>query len=281
MNLAFNEISIRPFAGSSHVLKTHFINLGKTLKKLKNDYHVAHLIFPSNLAEIKVLPRVTIHQWLNELSGLEKQQIMALISRKPFSHDVLDGNEEEMDSYVFGNEELGIDEDICIGLGVADICQTASISLNTNDFWRNDKISFSIIDYATEEKTPVTAPNCCLEALTDEFKTWIEDNVEVVLITTDVEPSVKPISLRDDHGKDILEAFAKRLRNSEYVISVINSLPFNPTTSRFIRNCFLNGTIEIVLHWEDKGIGMLVQTTGRTYNETVAIAKMLKEKYDR
>ena len=42
-----------------------------------------------------------------------------------------------------------------------------------------------------------------------------------------------------------------------------------------------DGKIEIVLHWEDKGIGMIIQTTGRNYNETVAIAEILKEKFDR
>jgi hypothetical protein len=281
MNVAFNEISIRPFAESSHELKAHFINLGKTLKTLKNDYGVGHLIFPSNLSEIEVLPNVNIHQWLSELSGLQKQQIVTLISKKPFSNEVLESFDEEIDSYIFDNEDLGIKEDICIGLGLADICQTASVSLNTDDFWQNDEIPFNILDYNTEERTPVTVPNCCLEGLTAEFKKWIEDNVDVALVTTDAEPTTKSISLREDHGKDILTALAKRIRTSGHVISIVNSLPFNPTTSRFIRKCYSDGKVEIVLHWEDKGIGMIVQTTGRTYNETVAIAEILKEKYDR
>ena len=281
MNIAFNEISIRPFAESSHTLKAHFINLGKTFKTLKTEYNVSHLIFPSNLAEFEVQPKMSIHKWLEGLNGLKKQQIITLISRKPFSHDVLVGHEEEIDSYVFSNEELGIEEDICIGLGVADICQTASISLGTHVFWKSDKILFNILDYSTEERTPVSVPNCCLEELSENFKTWLEDNSEVVLVTTDIEPSDKPIHLRDDHGKDILDIFAKKLRNSNYVVSIINSLQFNPTTSRFIRKCFSDGKIEFVLHWEDKGIGLIAQTTGRTYNETVAIAELLKDKYDR
>lgn len=281
MNIAFNEISILPYAESAHGLRQHFLNLAKVYKKLKEDYNVGHLVFPSNLAELKVLPDTLIHQWLSVLSGKEKEQIINLIRRKPFSNDVIEGHNDEIDSYVFSNEDMGIEESICIGLGVTHICQTASISLNTHEFWKNDIIPFSILDYNTDERTPVISRNCCLEELTDGFKTWIENNINVVLDITDVEPISKPISLRDDHGKDILDAFAKRLRNSEYVVSVINSLPFNPNTSRFIRKYYSDGKIEIVLHWEDEGFGMIVQTTGRNYNETAAIAKILNENFDR
>lgn len=281
MNVAFNEISLRPFAKSSHELKSHFICLNKTFKTLKEDYGITHLVFPSNLAQIKVLPDTTIHQWLNELTGIDKHLIMTLISRKPFSNEVLEGHDEEIDSYVFSSEDLGIEEDICIGLGIAAICQSATISLDTHTFWSRDKLPFNILDYNTNERTHVIVPNCSLDELTIDFKTWIGQNTEVCLEPTDVEPAMKPISLRDDHGKDTLEAFAKRIRNSEYVKSIINSLPFNPTCSRFIRKCYSDGRIEIVLYWEDKGIGMVIQTTGRNYNETEKIAEILKEKYDR
>lgn len=280
MNVAFNEISISPLTNSSHELKRHFLGLAKTVKKLKNNYGISHIVFPSNLAEIEVLPNKLIHEWLSELHGLEKQQIVSLISRKPFSNEVIEEHDEEIDSYVFSNDELQIEEKICIGLGITNICQTASASLNTHDFWKSDEIPFNKLDYSTEERSPLVAPNCCQEELSDSFVSWIENHVEVEIVATDIAPNDKPISLRDDHGKDILDVFAKRLRNSALVVSIINSLPFNPNTSRFIRKCYSDGRIEIVLHWEDKGIGLVVQSTGRNYNETVAIAQILKEKYD-
>ncbi|HAF29037.1 MAG TPA: hypothetical protein DCG75_08310 [Bacteroidales bacterium] len=281
MNISFNEISILPFAESAHELKQHFLNLAKVYKKLKEDYNIEHIVFPSNLAELKVLPDTLIHKWLTELRGMEKDQILNLIHRRPFSNDVIGGYNEEIDSFVFSNEDMGIEENICIGLGVTYICQTASISLNTHEFWEKDKIQFSILDYNNDERTPAIAPNCCIAELTNDFKTWIEKNAEVVLITTDMEPSTKHIHFRDDHETSILMAFAKRIVNSKYLVSIINSLPFNSATSRFIRKCYSDGKIEIVLHWEDKGIGMVIQTTGRNYNETLAIAEILKEKYDR
>ena len=42
-----------------------------------------------------------------------------------------------------------------------------------------------------------------------------------------------------------------------------------------------DGKIELVLYWEDKGIGIIIQTTGRNYRETEEIARLLKKEFDR
>ena len=87
--------------------------------------------------------------------------------------------------------------------------------------------------------------------------------------------------MRDDHGKDVLEAFAKRICKSPYVIKVINSLPFNPKERNFINKVYDDGRIEIVLTDTDKGLGMVLQSTGSNHRETLAIAKMLADEYGR
>ncbi|MFB2898400.1 hypothetical protein ACE1CI_36250 [Aerosakkonemataceae cyanobacterium BLCC-F50] len=49
----------------------------------------------------------------------------------------------------------------------------------------------------------------------------------------DSDPEKKSISIRDDHGKDILQSFAKKICRSPYVKKVVNSLPFNPKHKKF------------------------------------------------
>ena len=93
--------------------------------------------------------------------------------------------------------------------------------------------------------------------------------------------SEKKIHFREDHGIDVLKRFADRIVHSDYVVEIVNSLPFNSHISRFIKNVYKNGQIEIVLYWEDAGYGMLLQTTGRNYRETEAIAEILKTEFDR
>jgi len=95
----------------------------------------------------------------------------------------------------------------------------------------------------------------------------------------DTAPERKQINLRDDHGKDVLEKFAKKVCRSPYVKGVINSLPFNSRLTEPIRRTYQNGIVEFVMTWEDKGFGICIQTTGRNLAETNGIALHLKKQF--
>ncbi len=96
---------------------------------------------------------------------------------------------------------------------------------------------------------------------------------------SDLQIEDKKISLRDDHGIDVLMDFSKRLIRCPYVVGVINSLPFNSRERKFIKKIREEGLIEIVLPWTDKGYGVVVKTTGRTMKETEMIGRIITEKY--
>ena len=113
-----------------------------------------------------------------------------------------------------------------------------------------------------------------------EIRAFIEKISKVVLIDSPLQPSEKQIRLRDDHGTDVLRAFAKRIINSPHVNGIVNSLPWNNKTTNFTRRVYPNGLIEVVLHWTDEGLGMVIQTTGRNLRETEEIAGLLKREYD-
>ena len=79
----------------------------------------------------------------------------------------------------------------------------------------------------------------------------------------------------------MLKDFWNKLKNCEYVESCINSLPFNSFDKELIRDVKPNGQIELVLYWTDKGLGMVIQTTGRNYRETKKISDIIAEKYSK
>lgn len=106
-----------------------------------------------------------------------------------------------------------------------------------------------------------------------------ETTILSLIPTDDTDPAKKVINLRDDHGKDVLQAFAKKLCRSEYVKKVVNSLPFNPNQRTSIRNTTKDGLVEFVLTWTDAGYGLCVQTTGRNQAETNSIALHLEQKF--
>ncbi|OAB60901.1 CRISPR-associated protein, partial [Leptolyngbya valderiana BDU 20041] len=60
-------------------------------------------------------------------------------------------------------------------------------------------------------------------------------------------PEQKTIKLRDDHGKDKLQDFSKKLCRSPYVKQIVNSLPFNPKQVDPIRRTTEEGLVEFVL----------------------------------
>jgi len=95
----------------------------------------------------------------------------------------------------------------------------------------------------------------------------------------DTQPENKIINLRDDHGQDILQEFAQRIRRSPYVTKIINSLPFNSRRTNPIRRTSADGIVEFVLTWTDQGLGLCIQTTGRNLAETNSIALHLQENF--
>jgi|SRR5690554_197709 len=128
----------------------------------------------------------------------------------------------------------------------------------------------------------------CVEPIEDKYTISIigdmlwkiySENKDVILVENDTPPEKKQINLRDDGGKDILYKFSKKLVNSPYVVSIINSLPYNPHEKEFVKEVFKDGLIELVLTNDDRGIGLKVQTTGRNFRETKKIAHILEEKY--
>lgn len=279
MELVFNELSIQPHATNpfeadqlvGQLIKTYAEGKKHNFKKIR--FHVL-------LSEIFLLTGYSLEDWLRTTSNKTYKNLLLAAKVYPFIREEDDWAEHEYLSHRYSFENDFISKSEPQGLAAAIIYETLSISLNTHEFWRNIELSV-IINDGTNEGNQVLF-NVCTEDSFDHPSIWnyIGSITKPILVTTDIPPFNKLIKLRDDHGKDILMNFGKRILNSEYVVSVINSLPFNPKASKLIREIYPDGTIELVLYWEDKGYGMLVKTTGRNIHETKLIASILVEKFD-
>jgi hypothetical protein len=199
------------------------------------------------------------------------------IYRYPF----IDDDTEEEDRYIQNSFSILRDENRlrAHGLAAAYLYQTVGISFCSAPFW--DALRFVLQIEGKEENCveilSVSKPEHFEEQV---FLEWKENNTEIQLVECSIPITDKCISLRDDHGKDVLQQFAERLIYSSYIVAVINSLPYNSNETNFIRKVKPDGIIEIVLTNTDKGLGLVAKTTGRNYKETEAIAKILREKFD-
>ena len=156
--------------------------------------------------------------------------------------------------------------------------ETLAFSLLTNIKWNCDSIS--VVDKSDKDKS-ISIHHAATVANIDSQKNWIDSLKQIVLLKANIPIEQKQFHVRDDHGIDVLKNFWNKLKNCEYVISCINSLPFNSFDKELIINVKQNGQIELVLYWTDKGLGMVIQTTGRNIRETQKIADIIAEKYSK
>lgn len=207
--------------------------------------------------------------------------LLLTTARHPY---IEDDDEEKLEKYMLSNIRL-----IANGLEYDELCFSAAylsdsflVGFNTSDTWCHLRytIKGQVADKSIEQDVfCVVAEN---QYKDKEFAEWLDEHDiidESLIEKSTLLPTSKTISLRDDHGQDILNAHAEKLRKSPYVIKIINSTPFKPAAKHYIDKVKENGLIEIVLTRTDKGLGMVVQTTVRNLKETLWIAKELERKY--
>lgn len=284
MELVFNELSFKPYIGNEVLFKTKFIEMLNTYGQLKETFGITNLLFPRTTFNLNVSESSTFIQWASSLTNTsEKNKILALI-RTPFSEDILENSEQnKMNKYYYENLEIHIKAEYCIGLVICYAKEKIAISLHSHNCWKPHTISFKEIIDEDFKTTDVNVYNVCKsEELNEKLSQKLLYYSELQLKETDIEPESKKIKLSGDHhGNNKLKAFAKRILRSKYVLEVINNIDFSPKAVNLIKEIYSDGTIDIVLYWEDAGYGMKIQTTGRNYRETNEIAKILKNEFDR
>lgn len=282
MELIFNELSLQPTILEAHSANVVVEKLIKTYAKAKK-MGFTKIRFHKVFEEIVLSENYSFSDWLKTTTNRTYKDLLLAARVYPFIPEQDEWAEREylQRRYFFENDFIQRTEPQ--GLAAALIYETLAVSLHTHEYWEKEYLSVWVIDDSMEgRENAASVCNVCEEVSLDapNILDFVGKIMKPVLLPTSLPPGVKIIHLRDDHGKDIIEKFARRLVQSEYVVGVINSLPFNPKATNLIRKTYSDGKIEIVLYWEDAGYGLVVQTTGRNIHETNAIAEILKEQYD-
>jgi len=277
MELVFNELSILPLVDDFPGCYSRIRQFVETYKTAES-HGFKRVRFQQTFDQIMLRSDYTLSDFIRDPRARIFLNILLAIYRHPFIND---GSEEE-DKYIQNNFFIMKDgKKLSVhGLAAAYLYHTIGIGFHSEPFW--DQILFSLQIEGVENRTEKILSVSCPEHFVEQvFLDWKEQNAEVCLIECDIYFTEKNISLRDDHGKDVLLNFAKRLIKSPYVIEVVNSLPYNQFVSNFIRKIKHGGLIEIILTNTDRGLGLVVKTTGRNYKETKEIAKILQREFDK
>lgn len=263
--LFFNELCLE------NDLKTYSIieNLTRCYLRLKDENF--------SVCRIDVETKEKLLNYLKNIPGVAEKTITSFFYsffRAPFEID--DRFDETADDFLA--HDLVYNNEQATGLTWAYVFDTLAISLLTDEKW--DCANLEVSDRANSDKKIIIHHVSTVKNI-EELRLWLDSHKECILLKTSISPIDKRCSLRDDHGKDILQDFWNNIRKSEYVEECINSLPYNRGYNKFIKTVKPNGIIELVLNWTDKRVGMVLQTTGRNIRETQKIAEILSERYSK
>ena len=160
-----------------------------------------------------------------------------------------------------------------LGLSWAAYVDTLALILATSEEWNATNIEI------LKDGTPILVKHASKKEHVVAHEDWILALKEIEKCT--IPYNQKHFHLRDDHGKKELTEFWTRIAKNEYVVSCLNSLPFNRTHRTFIKEIYPDGKIELVLVWEDDGYGMVIQTTGKGLTQTRKIVETLEKEFGR
>lgn len=257
MDLFFNELSIKNRDSLDYHSIITIVSVYKELLK----YNIT-------TCRIATDDNNKLFQMINDLpNSINVKNFYFAFFKSPYESEMV---EKKQDDYY--EHTWTYNSENCIGFALAFLLNSASFSIYGSDW------IMPFMEMLKDDKINCVK-NICVKEHVDIHLSKLQDETEIELITCDIQVSDKKIVLRNDHGMDILEDFSRRLIQSPYLLGVINSLPYNPYERKFIKKVKENGLIEIVLPWTDKGYGIVIKTTGRTFKETKKIAEILEEEF--
>ncbi|MBM4054805.1 MAG: hypothetical protein FJ264_09075 [Planctomycetes bacterium] len=280
--MMYNELSAAPLSNNKQLANQKVAKLIDCYKAARQ-HGFKKIRFSKQFQDIEIAGGYSLQHWLSETNQRNLKDLILGARTYPFINEEDTRAEGEYLKHCFSFEDTDyqIARTECLGLAAAHIYDTLSVSFSGTHLWERNTLRITKINDKTKEVKEVDVNNVfsadCFKQ--QSIGAFIERISNVVLVESSLQPNEKQIHLRDDHGTDVLNAFAERIRNSPYVSSIINSLPWNSQTTNFIRRVYPDGKIEVVLYWTDKGLGMVIQTTGRNQRETEKIARLLEEDY--
>jgi len=279
MEIFFNELSATYPCKSLHDAKLRMSNLLYLLARTKKEGFIICRIF-TDYFNNSLADNYSISNWLQDstVRKVEKDFFLSYV-RPPYEVSEKDQiNQFIIADYLLNEPDEHVhNESVTEGLAWAYICNTFSISYPANDVWK--KTDIGLVERSEQVESVVNVHNASELKHIDTLYPWIETIKTITLIPGTKRPEEKRIHLRDDHGKDVLQEFARKVVNSEYVEEIPQSLEFKPRARSFIQKIYPDGRVDVTLFEYDEGYSLMILTTGRNLRETETIAKLLKEKY--
>ena len=280
----FNELSTKPLCNNDEEIKDRLKEYSQILKFLGNTVGIEKVRSKQEMKSLELKKNSTLEDYIRSHWVEYQNSSISLILAMTIPPFIDDDTEEEK-QFVYTDAKLNKGNDLieAEGLTCAYLAKSFAIGFASEPFWKESH-SFELSIHNQQTHVSKGTNVFCISAKEqlekDDFINFVIELFSLKFKSSDLKEEDKPIKLRDDHGKNLLNDFAKKLRKEIYVKEIINSLKFSPHSKEFISKVHKDGKIELRLKKTDKGHGLIIQTTAENLLETKYIAATLKKKYD-
>ncbi len=177
MDLIFNELSYYPLADNDNEAEVRFSQLIKTFKEANNTYGFKKILFYPDYGEQLITVEKNFYEWINSVSNSTLKNTILTFFIKPFADDL---DEDELEAF-FKSDYQVIGQKVPaqespIGLPIAHIRATPTISFNSDNFWQHRKINIRKTNTSETENLNFAVYNICLatDLKTEEIIEWTD-----------------------------------------------------------------------------------------------------------
>lgn len=174
MDLLFNEFSCYPLAENDCEAEKRFSQLYKTFKKAETTFGFERIVVKSDFHKQDLTVEKNFYESVCSLSNPNLIDNLLSLFKKPFADDL---EEEELDAFCEGSYEIA-DKAVPtqqgpVGLAIAYLERTPTLSFDAHEFWRNRKIRLQRArtakpEYKTGKNEALHVYNLCLETDLEE-----------------------------------------------------------------------------------------------------------------
>lgn len=278
----YNDLSNEPLCSNEEEAYERLSNFAQILK-ICYALGIRKFRFDNSFKNQKITKDSLVFDYLKNPKTKNDVVFILGMGRKPY----IDDDTPEEAAYV--NTDIKLlkeDKEIdAYGLTCAYLSGSFSIGFASEAFWK-DNIVFRL--KLTSQKRGASKYDSvfCISEITHlenpVFIKWFVETVGVdsVLKYISIPSGKKKNHLRDDHGKKELEKVGDIILKESYLVEVVNSLPFDGTSSSFIERVEDN-LVYLRFYNSDKGYGMVVRTkaNGKLFN--LYFAEDIRRKYEK
>lgn len=285
MDIYFNDLSLQPY--NSATLDERVAAYANLISKCYSELKFEKVRYAFDLELINIDDNVSLYQYC--VKNSHKSPIILILSTKRYPY--IDDYDQYGDDFVNKKFELDIGGTNMQSAGFACAClhQSFCVGLPSTRF-ASATLQYDVT--VTDSSVPPVVEQTQCYALSNDndlvdpaFQTWaINKGLKII------QPVPRPagahkgsinLGTRGHHGTAELTAFAKVIINDKYVLNVLHSLPFHPSTTFYHGSERQNGrmVINITLYKYQEGFSMAVETTAKNEFEAEWVAKHLEDLY--